>query len=448
MVRFARSGDAYLAYEVVGSGPVDLLFVNGFVTHLDSLWEIDSYRRYCECLGEFTRLIVFDKRGMGMSDRISGVTTLEERMDDVRTILDNVGSERAFVMGESEGGPLAMLFAAAFPERCSGLILQGAEVREERDESWPWGEMNRAEFEHLMGLLPTGWGAGYWFDAVFPSLAGNDRLQQQWGKVLTNAATPSTAELWLRTAYALDVRHVTELISVPALILHSVGDKICHIENARFLHDRIDRARLVELPGSDHLPWFDPGLVLDEIREFVTGRRESSTPSRRLATVLFTDIVGSTELAAEVGDQRWRILLEQHNSVVRQELRRFDGHEVSTTGDGFLATFDGPARAVRCAESIMAGLRSTGVQARAGLHAGEIEILANDVAGLGVHIGARVADCAAPGEILVSSTVKDLVAGSGLSFEPWGSTSLKGVPGEWQLWRPTVTDSHGHIATH
>lgn len=432
-IRFTRSGDVHVAYRVVGDGPVDLVYVQGSLTHLEAGWELPQFRRYCERLAEFTRLILFDKRGMGMSDRVPGATTLEERMDDIRAIMDAVGSERAAVMGESEGGPLAMLFAAAHPERTVALVLQGAEVRERKDEEWPWGESTDEEFEQSMASIAERFGTGHGIDMIAPSVAGQAWARAWRARVLTHAATPGSAEAFMRMAQDIDVRHVAPAIKVPTLIVHAAGDRVCHVENARFLARTIPGARYVELPGDDHVPWFDPDETLAEIREFLTGRREAGSPDRVLATVLFTDLVGSTERATELGDRRWRDLLEQHHASVRRELERYDGRELDTAGDGFFATFDGPARAIRCARAIVDAVRPLGLEVRAGLHTGEVEVVDGKVAGIAVNIGARVAGHAGAGEVLVSGTVKDLVAGSGLEFDERGTAELKGIPGEWRL---------------
>jgi class 3 adenylate cyclase len=432
-VRIARSGDVDVAYRVVGDGPIDLVYAQGSLTHLEICWELPQFRRYCERLAEFTRLILFDKRGMGMSDRVPGATTLEERMDDIRAIMDEVGSERAALMGESEGGPLSMLFAAAHPERTVALILQGAEVRERTDEDWPWGEATREEFEAAMATLPERFSEGLGIYAIAPSVRGQEWARAWRAKVLTHAATPRSAEAFMRMAFEIDVRHVVPAIQVPTLILHAVDEGVCHVENARFLARTISGARYVELPGEDHVPWFDPDATLAEIREFLTGTREAATPDRVLATVLFTDLVGSTEHAAEIGDRRWRDLLEQHHATIRRELARYEGRELDTAGDGFFATFDGPARAIRCAGAIVRAVRPLQLEVRAGLHTGEVELVDGKVAGIAVNIGARVAGQAGPGEVLVSGTVKDLVAGSGLEFEDRGTSVLKGIPGEWRL---------------
>ena len=433
-IRFARSGDVDIAYHGVGDGPVDLVYVEGAYTHLEVAWELPQYRRWCERLGEFTRLIRFDKRGLGMSDRVPGATTLEERMDDIRAVMDAVGSARAAIIGESEGGPLSMLFAAAHPERTVGLILQGAEVRERKDEDWPWGEATDEEAEAYYASLPERWGKGLGFEYLVPSV-GDVEWGRAWlGRLALHAATPGAWEAFARMAHEIDVRHVAPIINVPTLIIHAVDDQVCHVENARFLARTISGAKYVELPGGDHVPWFDPDETLAEIREFLTGQRETASPDRMLATVLFTDLVGSTERATRLGDRRWRDLLEQHHASVRRELSRFDGIEVDTAGDGFFATFDGPARAIRCAGAIVDAVRPLGLDVRAGLHTGEVELADGKVAGIAVNIGARVAAQADAGEVLVSSTVKDLVAGSGLEFEDRGPATLKGVPGEWRLY--------------
>jgi class 3 adenylate cyclase len=432
-IRFARSRDVDIAYRVVGDGPVDLVYAQGAYTHLEIYWELPQFRRYCERLAEFTRLVLFDKRGMGMSDRVPRATTLEVRMDDIRAVMDAIGSERAAVMGESEGAPLAMLFAAAHPERTVALILQGGEVRERTDDEWPWGESTEEEFEASMATLPERWGKGLGIDVIAPSVAGQEWARAWRGRVAVHAGTPASAEAFMRMAFDIDVRHVVPAINVPTLIVHAARDRVCNVENGRFLARTIPGAKYVELDTDDHVPWFDPDETIAEIREFLTGTRETARPDRMLATVLFTDLVGSTEQAVELGDRRWRDLIEQHHATVRRELARYDGTEVDTAGDGFFATFDGPARAIRCAQAIVDAVRKLGLEVRAGLHTGEVELADGKVAGIAVNIGARVAGQAGAGEVLVSGTVKDLVAGSGLDFDDRGSTALKGIPGEWRI---------------
>jgi pimeloyl-ACP methyl ester carboxylesterase len=436
-VRFARSGDVDIAYQVVGDGPVDLVWVEGFVTHRGVQWELPAYAAFCERLGQFCRLILFDKRGMGMSDRVPGVTPLDERMDDIRAVMDAVGSERAYVMGESEGGPLSILFAAAHPERTLGLILQGAEVRERRDEDWPWGESTDEQHAAYVAAIPERWGhvGASAIRAVAPSIEPEPYLVDWFNRVVINAATPSAAAGFITMAFGIDVRAVVPTIGVPTLILHAVDDRVCHVENARFLARAISGARYVELPGGDHLAYFDPEPVLAEIRELITGEREPEVPDRVLATVLFTDIVGSTDRLVEVGDARWSHVVELHHAAIRRELARFRGEEIDTAGDGFFARFDGPARAIRCARAIVAAVAPLGLEVRAGLHTGELEVTSSGgLRGLAVHIGARVGALAGPGEVLVSQTVRDLVAGSGLELVDRGAHALKGVPGEWRVY--------------
>jgi class 3 adenylate cyclase len=434
-VQYATNGDVHIAYQVLGEGPLDLVFVAGAITNLDVLWEMRDYRRACERLASFSRLILFDKRGMGLSDRVR-IGTLEERMDDVRAILDAVGSETAALMGVSEGGPMSILFAATYPERTSGLVLCGAEVKEETTDDWPWGEATRAEFEDWMDIeqVVSRWGKGLSADLFAPSRKGDPQLREEFGRLQVQSATPHDAVAFMRMAFEIDVRDVVPAVKAPTLIVHRVGDKVCSVENARWLARNIEGARYVELPGENHIPFIDGDDILDEIQEFLTGVREPATPDRMLATVLFTDIVGSTDRARELGDRRWRDLVERHNEVVRRDLERFRGVEIDTAGDGFFATFDGPARAIRCARSIVENVRDVGLDVRSGLHTGECELSGGSVRGIAVHTGARVAAVASPGEVLVSSTVKDLVAGSGIEFTDRGVHELKGIPGEWRLY--------------
>lgn len=430
-VAFCRSGDVNIAYRVVGDGPVDLVYVQGACTHLDVNWEQPAFRRYCEHLGGFSRLILFDKRGMGMSDRVPGGTPLDVRMDDIRAVMDAVGSESAAIMGESEGGPLAILFAAAHPERTRMLILQGAEVRERTDTDWAWGEGTDEEFAAYLRIVPETWGEGRSAALLAPSLQNDPALPAviKWlGRVQRNSATPAAWAAFARMAFEIDVREIVPTIHVPTLIVHTADDEICHVGNARWLAANLPGARYVELPGADHVPWWDPEPTLAEIREALTGAREAEEPDRVLASVLFTDIVASTRRMSQLGDDRWRDVLEQHHAIVRTELERYRGREVDTMGDGFLAVFDGPARAIRAARAIVAAVRVLGLEIRAGVHTGEVELLAGGrLGGIAVHVGARVAAAAAPGEVLVSSSVRDLVAGSGLTFEDRGEHTLRGV---------------------
>jgi pimeloyl-ACP methyl ester carboxylesterase len=438
-VRYAVSGDVHIAYNVLGDGPIDIVIVAGFLTHLGVLWEEPGYRHFMQRLASFARVIQFDKRGMGLSDRVQA-GTLEERMDDVRAVLDAVGSERAALMGTSEGGPLSLLFAATYPERTRALLLVGAEVKERKTDDWPWGESTDEEFEQWVSLARERWGEIGMTPAVFaPSLGEAEAARaHEWSKrLLREAASPGPAVAFMRMAFEIDVRHVCPAISVPALVLHRVDDRVCHVENARFLARTIPGAHYVELAGGDHVEWLNPAgaeEIAAEVQEFLTGVRESPAPDRILATVLFTDIVGSTVKLAEVGDVRWRELVERHDTAVRRELTRFRGRELDTAGDAFLASFDGPARAIRCAEAIRDAVKGLGLQIRAGVHTGECEVAGDKLRGIAVHIGARVAGQASADEILASSTVRDLVAGSGIEFQDRGTVVLKGVPGEWQLY--------------
>jgi pimeloyl-ACP methyl ester carboxylesterase len=427
-IRYAKSDDVDIAYQVVGDGPTDLVFVAGALTNLEVLWEDPDYRRFCERLGTFTRLLLFDKRGMGLSDRVR-IGTLEQRMDDVRAVMDAAGSESAALMGVSEGGPLSMLFAAAHPERTRALILCGAEVKEETTDDWPWGEATRAEFEQAMDIerVIERWGKGLSTDYLFPRRQGDEAFRNWFGRLQMQSATPNDAVAFMRMAFEIDVRHVAPSVKVPTLVLHRTEDPVCHVENARWLARAIEGSRYLELPGNDHVPWADQDEILAETQEFLTGVREPAEPDRVLATVLFTDIVGSTEHAQALGDRSWRDLLERHHAVVRNELTRFRGREIDTAGDGFFAAFDGPARAIRCALAIRGAASELGLELRAGLHTGECELLGDKIAGIAVHTGARVAARAGPNEVLVSGTVRDLVSGSGIAFEDRGEHELKGI---------------------
>jgi class 3 adenylate cyclase/pimeloyl-ACP methyl ester carboxylesterase len=433
-IRYARSGDVDIAYAVVGDGPRDVVWVAGAITNLRVLWELPEYRRFCERLASFSRLILFDKRGMGLSDRVE-IGTLEERMDDVRAVMDAAGSEHASLIGVSEGGPMSIVFAATYPERTDALFLVGAEVKEETTDDWPWGEATREEFEASMASVYDRWGKGRMIDYFWPTRAGDPRLIEWGGRLQVESMTPRTAEKFMRMGFEIDVRDVIPTVNVPTLVVHRAGDAVCNVENARYLAKHIRGARYVELPGIDHAPWGEDGGedVIAELREFLTGVREAAEPDRVLATVLFTDVVGSTQRAAELGDRRWRDLLELHHQRIRKELERFRGRELDTAGDGFLASFDGPIRAIRCARAALDSVRDLGLELRAGVHTGECEVLDGKLSGIAVHIGARVAAQAGAGEVLVSGTVHDLVAGAGIEFEDRGTTALKGVPGEWRL---------------
>jgi class 3 adenylate cyclase/esterase/lipase len=431
---YAQNGDIHIAYWTIGDGPLDLVWVGGAISNLEVMWEDPDYRRFCERLASFTRLILFDKRGMGLSDRVR-FGTLEERMDDVRAVMDAAGSESAVLMGNSEGGPMSILFAATYPDRAQALVLCGAEVKEETTDDWPWGEATRAEFEEYCTIdnVVAHWGAGSAVAYIMPSRKDDERVREWFGRLQVQSQSPHDAVAFMRMAFEIDVRDVVPTVKVPTLIVHRSDDPVCHVENARWLSRHIAGATYVELPGFDHAPWIEGDDILDEIQEFLTGVREPEEPDRVLATVLFTDIVGSTAQARELGDRRWRDLVDEHHTFVRRQLDRFRGTEIDTAGDGFFATFDGPARAIRCARSVVEGVPQLGLQVRAGVHTGEVELAGDAVRGIAVHTGARVAALAGAGEVLVSGTVKDLIAGSGIELADRGVHELKGIPGEWRV---------------
>jgi class 3 adenylate cyclase len=428
--KYARSGDINIGYQVVGDGPLDLVFIPGFVSHIDLYWADPAVARFLEHLASFSRLILFDKAGTGVSDPLPGPSTLEERMDDVRAVMDAAASQRAALMGFSEGGPMSMLFATTYPERTTALILAGTFATFDRDRS-PAGSRNAESIERIMSSSEN-WGDGSTLEHFMPSIRSqrSRRLQAVFERA---AASPSMVKAVLELNLRIDVAHVLPAIRVPTLVLHR-DHEVIPVENAHHLAEHIPGAKLVVMPGEDHVPWLGAtDAYVEEIEEFLTGARHAHEPERSLATVAFTDIVGSTIRAAELGDAGWRELIAQHDRTVRAQLERFRGREVKTMGDGFLATFDGPARAVRCARAIADAVRELGIEIRAGLHTGECELLGNDVRGMAVNIGARIAALAGPGEVLVSSTVRDLVVGSGIEFAERGAVQLKGVPGEWRV---------------
>jgi class 3 adenylate cyclase len=431
--RYTRSGEVNIAYQVIGQGPLDLVYVMGWVTNLEAFWQEPSVARFFQRLASFSRLILFDKRGTGLSDRvpIKELPTLEQRMDDVRAVMDAAGSDRAALFGVSEGGPMCALFAATYPQRTAALVLYGSYAKRLRAPDYPWAPTSE-EREHWYQLLEQGWGGVVDIDTMAPN--ADPRFREWWARYLRMSASPAAALAFGRMNAEIDIREVLPSIQVPTLILHRTGDLDMDVGGARYMASRIAGAKYLELPGDDHLPFVgDQEAILDEIEEFLTGARRQAALDRVLATVLFTDMVASTERSAALGDKGWRDLLEAHNRVMREELDRFRGHEIDTAGDGFFATFDGPARAIRCACAMRNELARLGIEIRAGLHTGECELVGDKVRGLSVNIGSRVASLASPGEVLVSSTVKDLVAGSGLEFTDRGLHTLRGVPGEWRL---------------
>ncbi len=431
--QYAQSAGLNIAYQVVGDGPIDLVFTFGWASHLDFQWTDPTLTRFLRRLAQFTRVIVFDKRGVGLSDPVARAPTLEERTDDIRAVMDAAGSERAALLGYSEGGAMGALYAAAHPERVTSLVMYETWVcglldREQNPGGEKWLEVDR----RVRAVIEC-WGDGASLDVIAPSLAASALDRRMYGAFERASMSPGMALALWESFIQGDVRYVLPTITVPTLIVHHTGSTI-PVENARYALRHVPGARFVELPGTDHAPFtHDADRIADEIEEFLTGARGAREPDRLLATVMFTDIVGSTERAAELGDSGWRELLERHNTVVRGELERFQGREIKQTGDGFLATFDGPARAIRCACAIRDRLLELGIQNRAGLHTGECELVGGDVRGMAVHIGARVMASAGAGDVLVSGTVKDLVTGSGIGFDARGIHTLKGVTGEWAL---------------
>jgi class 3 adenylate cyclase len=437
--RYAKSGKAHIAYQVLGDAAIDLLLLGGFFSHIEAQWEEPSYARFLERLASFTRLIMLDQRGTGLSDRVGRLPTLEQQVDDVLSVMEAVGSQRAALFCVAQGGPLGVLIAAAHPSRTSALLLWASYARLLKDDDYPWGR-DETSYRRLMRTLESTWGSGGYLDLLAPSVAEEPPFRRWWAKFERHIHSPGSLLAFLRLQAGVDVRAVLPSVRTPTLVFQRSGDVYRDPGNSRYLAETISGATHVELPGRDHLPFVgDQDAVLDEIQDFLTGIRRGPTPDRVLATVLFTDLVGSTAQAAHIGDQSWRDLLERHNTLIRNELDRFRGQEIRTIGDGFLATFDGPARAARCAQAICAEVRSLGLEVRAGLHTGEIELVGDDVRGLAVHIGVRVMAFAGPGEVLASATVKDLVFGSGIEFEDRGTHALKGVPGEWRLFAVTST---------
>jgi class 3 adenylate cyclase len=431
-IRYARNGDVSLAYQVIGDGPIDVVLVSGFVSNQEVMWDDPLAQRIPERIGAFARLILYDKRDQGLSDRMGKPPTLEESMDDLRAVMDAAGCERAALYGVSEGGPMCQLFAATFPERVTALALYGTYCRMIEGDGYDIGVPDRA-IAAFGEILSEKWGSPVGLHMFAPGVADDPRFRDYWGRLLRSGSSPKSAIALMDLYRQIDTRSVLGSISAPTLVMHRSGDRAAPVSWGRYLAEHIPGARYVELDGIDHLPMVDPEPILDELEEFLTGTRLDHEPDRVLATVMFTDIVSSTERAAELGDRRWRDLIETHDALVRRQLDRHRGRAVKTLGDGFLATFDGPARAIRCAQAIREGVRTLGIEIRAGLHTGELEVRGDDVAGMAVNIGARVGAKAEPGEVLVSSTVTDLVVGSGLEFRARGTHELKGVPGEWRL---------------
>ena len=423
---YVRAGDVHVAYQVVGDGPVDVLWIPGAASQMECMWDEPTIARWFHRLATSCRLVFFDKRGTGLSDRIEGVPTLEERVDDVQAVLDVVGSTRAALVGLSEGGAIGALYAALCPDRVSSLVAVGSGA-----SGWVPSPEEQAQIDRYVEGM---WGTGGSVDYFAPSVAGDERRRAWFARWERLSGSPGTIAAMMRMNARFDIRSVLPTISAPTLVLHRTGDRTYTVEQGRAFADGIPGARFVELPGDDHAPWFEDGdRMLDLIVEFVTGARPVADPDRVLATTMFTDIVDSTAQASRLGDRRWREVLDDYDALVARELERAQGRLVKTTGDGTLATFDGPARAVRCARVVSDQARELGLAIRAGLHAGEIELRGDDVTGLAVVIAQRVCALGGAGEVLVSSTVRDLVVGSGIEFAPHGEHELKGVPDTWRL---------------
>jgi pimeloyl-ACP methyl ester carboxylesterase len=450
--KYARSGEYHIAYQVIGEGPPDLVYVPGWISHLDLYWEEPSLAQFLRRLASFSRLIVFDKRGIGLSDPVPAENTpnLEERMDDVRAVLDAAGSERAAVLGQGYGCPIVMLFAATHPERVTHLVLYAPTVKSGlRTDDFPWGptEEERQAWREATAEWGTEEFADSWVARLAPS-AAEDRQFVDWAaRMMRASASPATARAFLRMQSLMDAREVLPLIRLPTLVLDRAESRLPKggvdmppLEEARYIAERIPDAKLITVPGCDYLPWVgDQDSIVAEVGRFVTGAAPAREADRVLLTVLFTDIVDSTKRAAELGDKRWRELLERHNALVRRHIEEYRGQEVDRAGDGFLTTFDGPARAIRCAQAIVASAAQERLGIRAGVHSGEVELLEQGIGGIAVHLGARVAALAEPGEVLVTTTVRDLVAGSGIEFVERGTHELKGVPGTWDLLSAVLT---------
>ena len=437
---YVKSDDVHIAYQVIGEGPFDLLFVPGFVSNVETIWQSPEQSAFFRRLASFSRLILFDKRGTGMSDRSSQIFTLEQRMHDVQAILDAVGSKRAALFGISEGGPMSLLYTATYPDRTSALVLYGSYAKRSWSPDYPFGWKDE-QWQSVLDDIEHNWGSPQSLNIAMraPSIAGDPHTAERIASYYRASASPGAAGAILKMNREIDVRIVLPATRVPTLILHRTAEHVIDVEHARYMAHHIPGAKLVELPGEDHQPWLgDRDTVLNEVEKFLTGKHQVLEPERVLATVLFADIEGSTERVAALGDHSWRELLEAFYAKVREVLKQYRGREINTLGDGFLAAFDGPARAIRCAGAIRDAVRSLNLEVRCGLHTGECEVVGNDLAGIAVHTGARVAGLAAPGEVLVSQTVRDLVAGSGLSFEDRGIHSLKGVPNEWRLFRAVL----------
>jgi pimeloyl-ACP methyl ester carboxylesterase/DNA-binding winged helix-turn-helix (wHTH) protein len=435
---YARSGDVNIAYQVIGDAPLDLVFVMGWVSHLEYFWQEPSFARFLLRLASFARLILFDKRGTGLSDSVPNneLPTLEQRMDDVRAVMDAVGSERAALCGVSEGGPMCSLFAATYPEKTLALVMIGTYAKRIRDSEYPWGPTTE-ERESFFEEIREHWGGPVGLEERAPSVAADPQFREWWATYLRMGASPGAALALTQMNAEIDVRRVLPTIRVPTLVIHRREDQCLKVEEGRYVADRILGAKYVELPGRDHLPFVgDQDALLDEVEEFLTGMRHTIEPDSVLATVLFTRVVSASGLAERLGESGWEELIQRLRAHLRKEIEWFRGREVDMVGDRPLAIFDGPARAIRCAYAIASYASRLGIEMQVGLHTGECEVMGGKVGGIGAEIGVQVAIKAAPGEVLVSSTVKDLVAGSGITFEDKGLHQFPSIPGEWRLFQP------------
>jgi pimeloyl-ACP methyl ester carboxylesterase len=436
-LRYARSGTVNIAYQVVGKGPVDLVYVPGWVSHIDMMWDDPKKAAFLESLASFSRLILFDKRGTGLSDRISGVATLEERMDDISSVMEAVSSEKAVLFGHSEGGTVSALFAATYPQRTIALITFGIFARRKPGEDYPWAPSAK-DRERFYRAIEESWGdaENMGLEQIMPSMADNKAYYEWFTRYLCSAASPGAALALARMNTEADIRNILSTIIVPTLVINRVGDRDAKVEEARYIANRIPDAKLVELPGYDHLFWVgDTYGVLAEIEEFITGVRPNRTFNRVLATILMTDIVNSTSHLSRIGDNKWIEVLERHNYVVRHNIAVFNGREIKSTGDGFLIVFDGPSKAVRCAEAIRAEVRNLPFAITAAVHIGECEqVDEDDIGGIAVHVAARVLGVAEPGQILITMTVKHLLGGTGLEFKNLGEFDLRGIEEAYQLY--------------
>ena len=438
-IRYAKAGDIQIAYQVFGDGTRDLVVVPGWLSNLEILWEDPAYARFLRGLASFARVIVFDKRGTGLSDRVTDSPTLEERMEDVHAVMDAVGSQRAALFGYSEGGPMCALHSVTYPERTAALIMHGSYPRRVKSDDFPHGS-DPALIDAFLRSIERDWGGPVGIELRMPSVANDPSVRQWWARLLRMSASAKAALILTRCNAEIDIRHLLPAIRVPTLIMHATGDRTSPVECSRYMAKHIPGARLVEFPSDDHVPWVGcPDRVLDEMAQFLTGAHHVQEVGRIVATIMFTDIVDSTRLATELGDAKWTQLRATHNEVVRHELAASRGREIDNAGDGFCASFDGPARAIRCAGAIRAGIERIGLKLRIGLHTGECVLEPNRVSGVALHLAARVAAKAGAGEVVVSRTVKDLVAGAGIVFADLGAHQLKGFNDPWQLYRVVST---------